>query len=136
MNRYRALRAKQQKEVNEFPILFAFSKKQLLKELKKRKAAKKDLIGVTRGGYILKKDRDAYVSMMLRHKDEVLKALDDPDCLYDMFRSEMEDHGFFIGYNLDDALQDCPVSIKEMSKNPLMQETLKKAEEAHLASCP
>lgn len=136
MNRYRALRAKQQKEVNEFPILFAFSKKQLLKELKKRKAAKKDLIGVTRGGYILKKDRDAYVSMMLRHKDEVLKALDDPDCLYDMFRSEMEDHGFFISYNLDDALQDSPVSIKEMSKNPLMQETLKKAEEAHLASCP
>lgn len=135
VNRYRALREHQQQEVKEFPILFAFTAEQLLEGLKKWDVDEKEIISVTKDGYILSKDREAYISMMLRHKDELLKALDNQDYLYDMFRHEMENHEYFISGDLDDALQGCPVSIEEIADNPLMQETLEKVKEAYIAAC-
>ena len=98
---YREYRETKQKEVNDLPLFFAFSNKQLDEALEKRNATVKDIyrLGDT-GGFYLKKDAEiirAYFS-----KDNQLPALmKDYDFAVEAFLYEMNNHEYAINWQGD-----------------------------------
>ena len=132
---YQELKQKHQEEFNAFPIHFAFGQEQIdakLKELGLTHENYQDHVtGIGAGGFILNKDKDAYIEMCCRHRKEVMecRAADKngDGFLYDMFHSELVNHEY--GYTTDptDAIAALGLTIEEINKNPAMVTALDKA---------
>ena len=78
--KYLELKQKQQKEVNEFPLGFAFSKEQFEEMMEKFGLDKNDtnkIYSIGAGGYVKKSDAEAMDKMFIRHAEERQKAIDD-----------------------------------------------------------
>lgn len=71
---YRQMRDRHQKEFNEFNVHFAFNQEQFDEMLEKFGLVgdeyKEKLISIGYGGFILKKDKEAFIEMNKRHKEE------------------------------------------------------------------
>lgn len=107
---YLELKERQQKEINEFPIAYAFDEKQLAEALEK--LGVKDIsecVTVCGHGDIMKKD-DApkFVAMLKRHTKEVQDALvADKDFALEAFLYEMDNHEYAINYDGDGDVLGC-----------------------------
>lgn len=135
MNKYTKLKEKHQKEVNEFPIIFAFSNEQLDEGMKKLGVANKDeLASIGYGGYIKTQDTDAYVNMQIRINKECTEALKDPEYCYDAFSYELANHEYCITNDLEDTLNELGLTEKEIMQNPMLLYALKRARKDYLSS--
>lgn len=139
-NAYRALKDKQQKEVNEFPFIFAFSQAQLEKGMKEKgldpsETDKLGSMGV--GCFYLKKDKDKLKEMMSRQEKEMKDAIDADETgegfIYDMFLFELANHEYGYTYDLEPTLDALGLTLKEVSANPKIRLGLEKARKAVLA---
>lgn len=68
-NLYREYTEKRQKEVNDFPMFFAFNDKQFEEGMQKLGFENMDnlkdkIIGLSCGGYIRKSDKDSYLKLI------------------------------------------------------------------------
>lgn len=117
MNLYQKIRKKHQKEINEFPIHFAFGNEQFDKMvlemgLSQSKYSKnyfgKRLVKVGYGGFILKEDAPKLADMLKRHRRDLddLVAADKTGngFIYDMFYYELCNHEY--GYVYDEAVEE------------------------------
>ena len=137
MNAYQELRIKHQKEFNEFPMHFAFGQEQIdrkIKELGLSKDPKKraeQIVGIGGGGFVLKKDYPAFIDMCRRHAKERAEAIAEGEnggtYLYDMFRTELENHEFGYTGSYSDTLYALGLTLEEIEAKPAMKEAFEKA---------
>ena len=78
MNRYVELKRRQEKEVNEFPMFFAFSKEQFSEGMKKlglEPDEKDKIYSIGGGGYFRKSDSEKFKAMLDKHSEEMQKEI-------------------------------------------------------------
>ena len=106
---YLALQDKHRKEVEEFPIAYAFNEKQLQAALEKLGATKEECVTVFGHGDIVKRENaKPFLEMLKRHTDEVKqKLIADHEFAEEAFLYEMDNHEYAINWDGDDDVLDC-----------------------------
>lgn len=111
-NKYYELKQRQQKEVDNFPMMFAFSKEQFnngMVKLGLEPTDKEKIYSIGYGGYIRKSDSKAFNELFRRHENEMKKAIEEDQTgenfIYEMFLYELNNHEYGYTYELDDTLQ-------------------------------
>lgn len=106
---YLDLQKKHQKELEDFPIAYAFSDEQLQEALKKLGATKEECVTVFGHGDIVKRtDAKAFVDMLKRHTEEVKQKLrDDVEFAEAAFLYEMDNHEYAINWSADEDVLAC-----------------------------
>lgn len=135
MSSYTELKARQQAEVNAFPLGFAFSNEQFAAMMQKW-GLDPDLdldkiLSIGYGGYLRKSDKDAFTVMLRRHKAEQ-KAARDADRvgnahLLEMFRYELANHEYCVTGDLSETLDALGLTMEDVNKNPTMKKALMQA---------
>lgn len=136
MNQYRLLKEKQQKEINEFPMFFAFNEKQFEEGMARfgLKADETDKIykfGNT-GGFYLRTDSKKLISMMERQEKEMAEAIaSDPTgdgFIFDMFSYELSNHEYGYTGDLEPTLEAVGLTMKDIESDERFLHGFKKAE--------
>lgn len=134
MNKYLELKTRHEKEVNDFPIMFAFSKEQFNEGMKKLGLNENDtnkILSIGYGGYIRKSDKEAFFSLHERQEKELKDAIQrdttGEEFIYDMFNYELANHEYCITLDVSDTLDALNLTIEEVDENPLLLKGLKKA---------
>lgn len=143
MNKYLKLKDKHQKEVNAFPMFFAFNDKQFEEGMKKLGFDPKDTDKIYRldytGGFYRRTDAKAFRDMIDRQaketEDAIRKDTDGTGFIYDMFMYELANHEYCITYELEPTLYACGLTLNEVKQNPALLAGLKKAEQDYLNDC-
>ncbi len=130
MNKYEKLRTKHSKEVNDFPMFFAFNEEQLEEGLKKLNTTKDNLVQIGGGGLIRKGDKTKYLDMIKRQHAEDIKAVKDDEYVYQMFRYELANHEYCITYDYTDTLESSGLEFDKLDNR--MKKLLLKAKEDYL----
>lgn len=100
---------KQEKELNDFPIAYAFNEEQLKEALIKLGANDiSECVTIAGHGDIVKKENaKLFINMLKCHKEELHKALEDKEFAYEAFLYEMDNHEYAINWSGDDDVLDC-----------------------------
>lgn len=106
---YLALQDEQRKELERFPIAYAFNGKQLEEALEKLGATKEECVTVFGHGDIVKKENaKPLVDMLKRHTEEMKERLrTDPDFAEAAFLYEMDNHEYAINWSGDEDVLAC-----------------------------
>lgn len=135
MNRYMELRERHQREVNEFPLGFAFNEEQFNEMMKAWGLKPTDTDKIYKlswgFGFVRKKDSKTMHEMFDRHLEEIARAIaDDKDgtgFIYDMFSQELEDHEYGYTRDLEPTLDACGLTVREIQENKALMAGLSKA---------
>lgn len=113
MNQYSVLKEKHQKEINNFPLMFAFSKKQFSEGMEKLGLQETDtdkILSIGGGGYMKKSDEKAFDDILARHDaertQEINNDTDGTGYIFDMFSYELSNHEYCYTGDISDTL-DC-----------------------------
>ena len=118
-NEYVNLIRRQEKEFNDFPMFFAYNEKQY-KEGKQTLGVinDKEICSIEYGGYIRKKDLQTFNNMLEKHEIELKQSIENDKTgegfIYDMFLYELENHEYFITYEIDDTLDALNLTIDDV----------------------
>lgn len=137
MNKYTELQAKHSKEINAFPMGFAFSNKQF-EEAKEKLGVKSndELLSIPGGGFIRKTDKEAFNKAFLKRCSEREEAMKDDDYLYQGFLYELANHEYCITCDPDDALSCFGLTVEDLDNDERIMGIFKKARTTYLDSCP
>ncbi len=130
METYIELKTRQSEEFNEFPMVFAFSKKQFKSGMEKLGLTETDtdkVYSVPGGGFVRKTDSRALSDLFLRHNNELTEAMKNPDFAYTAFNYELNNHEYCITGDVSDTLGALGVDLEEVEASPIMKEALAKA---------
>lgn len=136
MNAYRALKERQQKEVNNFPMVFAFTNESFYQRIKELwniepEEAKEKIISIGAGGFILKEDRKKITDLIKKLQKELEEAIKADTTgngfIYDMFNYELANHEYLYTRDINDALEALNLSYKDIEKNAALKTGLEKA---------
>lgn len=132
MNPYLELKRKHQKEVNEFPLGFAFNESQFNEMMAKWNLTPEDtdkIYSIGGGGYVRKCDAEAMHEMFDRHAKEREDAIREnkDDYLYHMFNYELANHEYSYTGDLTDTLEALGLTLDDVIADPRMDEALKRA---------
>lgn len=119
---YLELKKRHEKELEEFPIAYAFNDKQLKEALEKLGATKEECVSVFGHGDIVRRqDAKDLVKMFTRHDKELKqKLIDDPEFTYEAFVYEMDNHEYAINWSADeDVLAAFGISFEFIRKHGL-----------------
>ena len=129
--KYYELKEKQQDEVNNFPMFFAFNQQQFEEGLEKFNATKNDLIAIPGGGFILKKDNKRFLDLFTRRSEELQKYIDsDVDgsgFVREMFYYELNNHEYCYSYDLEGILKVLYLTVKEVESDKKLKNGLRLA---------
>ena len=103
---YLEQKQRHQKEIDDFPMFFAFSEKQLNEGLEKFGATTKEIARIPGNGFIRKTDVRMFGDLLLRLNLELETALKDDDFLTDAIRYELGNHEYCITYDAAPTM-DC-----------------------------
>jgi hypothetical protein len=135
MNMYRELRKKQEQELNNFPMFFAFNNEQFIKGMHKLGLSSKDtdkIISLNSGGYIRKTDKQAYNDMFKRFEAEHNKAMLDNKYLYDAFSYELANHEYGVTYDITDTLHALDLTVEQVNADDRLKNAFYEAKEDYL----
>ena len=106
---YLELQKKHQKELEDFPIAYAFNDKQLQEALEKLGATKEECVTVFGHGDIVKRtDAKPLIKMLERHTQEIKqKLIDDVEFAEAAFLYEMDNHEYAINWSADEDVMEC-----------------------------
>ena len=106
---YLDLQKRHQKELEDFPIAYAFNDKQLEEALAKLGATKEECVSVFGHGDIVKRTDAKALVKMLEHQTKELreKMRTDKEFAYEAFLYEMDNHEYAINWSGDDDVLDC-----------------------------
>lgn len=114
MNKYIELKKKHEKELNEFPIKFAFGNEQFKDMMEAFGLTENDtdkIVSVGFGGYVKKENIKDLDELLKSQADEMKKALEDDDFLESAFNYEMSNHEYVITYDKADVFRALGLSI-------------------------
>lgn len=105
---YLDLLEKHRKELNDFPIAYAFNKQQLEEALDKLGAKKEECVTIFEHGDIVKKENaPKFLNMIKRHTSEVKEAMRYEEFAEAAFLYEMDNHEYAINWDGDDDVLAC-----------------------------
>lgn len=106
---YLDLKDRQQKEISDFPIAYAFNDEQLKEALVKLGAKKEECVTIFGHGDIVKKENaKPFIEMLKRHTQEVKDELvKDEEFAEAAFLYEMNNHEYCINWDGDDDVLRC-----------------------------
>ena len=109
LQEYLEMRERHLRDVNNFPIAFAFNEKQLNEALEKLSVKSIDeCCTVNNFGVIIRKrDFKAYKDMAINHAKELNEAMKDPEFAKSAFRYEMDNHEYAINWSGDSDVLNC-----------------------------
>ena len=125
---YTEMKQRHQKEIDDFPIAFAFSATQLDKALKKINATIDECVTVFGVGDIMKKsDVHNFHVMSVRHFNEMSEAMKDTKFAEEAFLYEMKNHEYAINYDGDTEVLKCfgYSNVQELKYRGLLDAYLK-----------
>ena len=131
---YLDLQKRQLKEIEDFPIAYAFNEKQL-KEALEKLGVESISDCVTIGGYgdiVRKEDAPKFVAMLKRHTKELKEAMKDKEFAEAAFLYEMDNHEYAINWSGDDDVLRCfAMDFDEIEKMGLTN-AYRRARAAHM----
>lgn len=105
---YLDLMKKHQQELEDFPIAYAFSDKQLEEALEKLGAKKEECVTVYGHGDVMKKtDVPAFFALLKHQKAELQEAMKDEEFAEAAFLYEMDNHEYAINWDGDADVLAC-----------------------------
>lgn len=123
------------KELDSFPIVYAFNEQQLQEGLKKLGVDNvKECVTIFGHGDIVKKsDADKYIKMLERHSNEIKKLIvSDERIAETAFRYEMDNHEYAINWDGDDEILRCfGIDYDDLVKLEL-EDAYRRARKAHM----
>lgn len=130
---YRELFDKQQQELSDFPIAYAFNKQQLEEALVKlgAKDVSECVTYLDMGDVMKKTDVPAFKEMLKRHRKEMLEAIGDPEFAYEAFLYEMDNHEYAINWSGDEDVLGCFYLNPKMLKEMKLEDAYNRARAAH-----
>ena len=140
MNTYTALKEKQEKEINNLPIFFAFNDGQFAEGLKKAgltptETNKLYRLGNT-GGLCYKADAKLIRNTIAKHRKELATAiaqdLTGDDFIFNMFNYELENHEYLVTGCIKDTLHALNLTLKKVKEDRRLRYGLNKARHAQL----
>lgn len=128
MESYRKMAKRHQDDYNNFPLMAAFSEKQLQEGLIKLglnpETGKKDIVSIGAGCFIRKSDVPAYKDMLHRHAEEMQAAInadtDGTGFIYGMFLHELQNHEFSFTGDVTDALNALGITPDDLEQKPAL----------------
>jgi hypothetical protein len=136
-NTYLELTSKHEKELNNFPMAFAFSKKQFaeaMATLGLEVADTDKIYSIGNGGFIRKSDSDALEEMFERHAKEMQEAIDNDSTgdgfIFEMFNYELGNHEYCVTWDVGPALDALGLTLDEVNASPKLLHGLQKARKA------
>jgi hypothetical protein len=133
-NKYLILKQKHQEEVNNFPMVFAFNKKQFEEAMEKLGLTVSDtdkVYDIGGGGLIRKTDSEALNEMGKRHSREMQEAIDgDPTgegFIFDMFSYELDNHEYGYTGEIEPTLNALALTLEEIEADEKLLHGLNKA---------
>ena len=134
MNSYSILKQAHQKEVNEFPLCYAFNNKQFEEGMAKLGLTPDQtdkVFGTGSGGFYLRTDDDRLNKMFDRHRKQIRDAIDkdtiSEEFILDMFNYELANHEFIITGDESDAINALGLSWDDIEKNQKLRHGLELA---------
>ena len=132
---YKALKERQQQEINAFPFIWAFNESQLADGMRRLgldpEKDKDKLCSIGAGGVIRKTDADAMREMFARHRRELQESIaadkTGDGFIYDMFSTELANHEYSYTGDVTDAVNACGLTVEQLNANPALIKGLKKA---------
>jgi hypothetical protein len=124
------MRERHQKEVNEFPMSFAFSDKQFEEGMEKLGLKPTDtdkVCSIGMGGFTLKENCGKLEEMFDKHNKEIKTAMNDDNFAYDAFYYELGNHEYVVTYDSRDALGALGFSTRDINNNTRLRDILSKA---------
>ena len=123
METYRQMQERHQKEMNSFPIAFAYSDQQFddgMRRLGLDPSETDKVVSVFYGAFIRKEDHDALMEMFERHTREERDAFvhNEDDWAYHAFRYELANHEFSYTGDYEPALEACGFTLEELKQYP------------------
>lgn len=108
----------QQKEIDNFPFIFAFSNEQLEEGMKENNIeTTKDLVSLGGGIFIAKKDIKKYKELLNKLSQSKKTFLEkEEENLLKAFIYELRNHEFIITYEYSDALDALGLEYEKLSK--------------------
>ena len=131
---YEDLRDRQQQEVNDFPIAYAFNEEQLKEALVKLGVeSTKECVTVFGHGDIVKKENaPKLIGMFKRHTVELHEALKDKEFAEGAFLYEMNNHEYCINWEGDENVLDCFSLTFEMLREMGLEDAYRRARREHM----
>ena len=133
MNNYLTLKKKHEKEINKFPLMFAFDEEQLNDGLKKLNTTRENLRSIGAGRCLKSEDVKNWQNLLLKqskeHKDAYTK---NKVYAYEMFKYELGNHEFIITYDETDTLNSLNLTSEDLNKNKELLKQFEKAKEDYL----
>jgi hypothetical protein len=133
-NAYLILKQKRQEEVNNFPMVFAFSDKQFEEGMTKLGLKETDtdkIYSIGGGGFIRKTDSELFSAMFERHNKEMKESIDadltGEGFIYDMFAYELANHEYGYTGEIDDTLDALGFTEDEINADARLLNGLDKA---------
>ena len=124
MNEYKEMKERHRKEINEFPMAFAFNRDQFVDGMRKLGLDPSETDRVCRisaGGFCRLDDVSMLKDMFKRHKIELQRAIEKDSTgegfIYDMFRYELNNHEYTVTYDYTDALHSLGMTEQMLLSN-------------------
>ncbi len=131
---YREMKARQQKEINAFPMAFAFGRDQLVEGMRRLGLAPSEtdkVVSIGAGGFIRRNDEAAYHAMFRRHRLEHKAAMDADKTgngyLLQMFRCELSNHEYGYTRDAEPALMALGLSWEDVGDDERLLHAFEKA---------
>ena len=128
MNMYIMYKREKQQKINNFPMMFAFSKEQL--ENGKIKLGVKDnneLLSIGGGGFIRKIDKEEFNNLIIQLDNELKEKLNNDEFLFQALLYEIANHEYCYSYDLTDSLEVLGLKENDVRADKRMNNILNKA---------
>lgn len=132
MNIYKKMKEKHENEINEFPMFFAFSKKQFNEGMKKLDLEPSETNKIYKfgstGGFYRKSDSKSLHKMLNRQDKEMREAIaNDENFIFDMFDYELANHEYTYTHDVSDTLDALGLTLDEVKADERLSSALEKA---------
>ena len=140
METYSVMKHRQQKEINDFSIMFAFDDNQFDEGMEKLGLKPTDTdkiysLGNT-GGFIRKTDSNAFGEMLSRHETEMADNIANDKIgdgfIFSMFDYELANHEYIITGDVSDTLDALGLTEDEVNSSPPLLNGLRLAHNSQL----
>lgn len=129
---YLDLKQRHQKEVEDFPIAYAFNGKQLKEAIAKLGATKQEVTTLGYGTVIKRSDIPALDELMENHRHELKMSMKDKDFAYEAFLYEMDNHEYAINFDGDAEVLSCFNLVYAQLEDLDLEEVYQRAARQHL----
>lgn len=131
-NSYDILRERHQKEIDDFPIYFAFGEKQLEETFKKINLKYPEDIdkvsGIGAGGFVKKENVEDYIKLITKFDKELNTAISNDksgeNFIKDMFYSELLNHEYGYTRDITDTLDALGITKIDLKNNVALKHGL------------